>query len=94
MATVSVRHKVSDYAKWKAVYDEGKSMIKSGGGKSQRLFRNSDNPNELIILTEFDDMSKAKQLVESDKLKQAMQRGGVVEVPTIFFLEEIENVTL
>lgn len=94
MAIVSIRHKVSDYAKWKEVYDQGKSMIKSSGGKNQRLFRNSANPNELVILTEFDDMSKAKKLVEGNDLKQAMQRGGVSEVPTIFFLEEVENVTL
>lgn len=94
MATVSIRHKVSDYAKWKAVYDEAKPIVKSGGGKRQRLFRNSADSKELVVLTEFDDMSKAKQFAQSEDLKQAMQRAGVAEVPTIFFLEEVENVAL
>lgn len=94
MPTVSVRHKVSDYGKWKAVYDELKPMVKSSGGKSQRLFKNSGDAKELVILTEFDDMNKAKQFAQSNDLKQAMQRAGVAEVPTIFFLDEVENAIL
>ena len=94
MATVSIRHKVSDYGKWKAVYDEAKPRVKAGGGKSQRLFRNTSNPNELVVLTEFDDMNKAKEFAGSNELKQAMQKAGVAEVPTIFYLEEAENAIL
>lgn len=94
MATVLVRHKVNDYAKWKAVYDELKGMVKSKGGQRQRLLKNSANPNELVILTEFADMGQAKQFAGSDELKQGMMRAGVAEEPTIFFLEEAENVAL
>lgn len=94
MVTVSVRHKVKDYSKWKTVYDDGKKMIKSMGGKRQTLFKNSANPNELIILTEVDDVAKAKQLIESAELKQAMQNGGVAEEPVVFILEKLEDVSL
>ena len=85
---------MKDYDKWKKVYDEGKKMIKSKGGKRQTLFKNSANPNELVILTEVEDMGKAKQMVESEELKQAMQNGGVDGEPTIFFLEKLEDVPL
>lgn len=95
MATVLVRHRVNDYSKWKTFYDEGKAkVVKPNGGKRQRLFKNSANPNELLILTEFEDMGKAKQFAQSDDLKQTMQRAGVAEEPTVFFLEEIEDVPI
>ncbi len=90
MITVLVRHKVNDYAKWKTVYDEGKAMVKSKGGKSQRLFKSSSNPNELVILTQVGDLRQAQQLIQSEELKQAMQHGGVADEPTIFLLEEVE----
>ena len=85
---------MNDYARWKRVYDEGRTMVKSKGGSRQRLFRNSANPNELVILTEVEGMDRAKQLVQSDELKQAMQRGGVADEPTVFFLEEVEDTPL
>lgn len=95
MATILVRHKVTDFPKWKAIYDEGKTkLIKPNGGKRQRLFKNSADPNELVILTEFDDMAKAKKVGQSDELKQFMQRGGVADEPTVLFLEEAEDAPL
>ena len=94
MATVLVRHKVNDYTRWKRVYDEGKKMVKSKGGTRQTLFKNSTNPNELVILTEVDGADQARQLVQSDELKQAMERGGVAEEPTVYVLERLEDVSL
>ena len=57
MATVSIRHKVSDYAMWKGVYEEVKPLVKSKGGERQILLRNSSDSRELVILTEFDDLN-------------------------------------
>ena len=57
MATVSIRLKVSDYAKWKAVYEEVKPLVKSKGGERQILLRNSSDSRELVVLTEFDDLN-------------------------------------
>ena len=57
MATVSIRLKVSDYAKWKAVNEEVKPLVKSKGGERQILLRNSSDSRELVVLTEFDDLN-------------------------------------
>jgi hypothetical protein len=70
MATVLVRHKVNDYTKWKAVLDETKPMAKSNGVKRQRILKNSANPNEVVVINEFDSMSNAHQFGEL----QAMPR--------------------
>ena len=57
MATVSIRLKVSDYAKWKAVYEEVKPLVKSKRGERQILLRNLSDSRELVVLTEFDDLN-------------------------------------
>lgn len=94
MAIVTIRHSVEDFSKWKTGYDEGKSMIKSKGGKRQILYKNVDNPNELIVVTEVDSLDNARNIVQSDELKTAMHNAGVVGAPIITFLDEVEDATL
>lgn len=94
MATVLVRHKVKDYSKWKAVLDETKPMAKKFGVKSQRVLRNSADPNEVVVVNEFDDMNAAQKFAKSDELKKIMERAGVAEVPNVLFLNEADKFTL
>jgi hypothetical protein len=42
-----VRHKVADFAKWKAVYDAHASAREKAGLKEEHLLRSIDNPNEV-----------------------------------------------
>ncbi len=94
MATVLVRHKVNDYAKWKAVLDETKPMAKKFGVRSQRVLRNFANPNEVVVVNEFDDMNTAQKFAQSDELKKIMERAGVAETPSVWFLNEADKFTL
>ncbi len=86
-----VRHKVEDYAKWKSVFDEHGATRKASGCKGGQLFRNADNPNELVILLEWNETAKARQFVQSDDLRQTMQRAGVTDQPDVYFLDEVEK---
>lgn len=94
MVTVLIRHKVADFAKWKMVYDEVKPTVKSMGVKIQRLLKNSEDPKELVVLSEMDNIAKAREFAHSDTLKKAMERAGVSGQPTMYFLDEIENQVL
>ena len=87
MPYVLIRHKVQDYAKWKPGFDEDGANRRGAGFKGGYVFRNADNPNELLVLLEVDDLSKARQFVQSDALRQAMQQAGVTDQPDIYFLE-------
>jgi heme-degrading monooxygenase HmoA len=90
MPYILVRHKVQDYAKWKTVYDEHGATRKARGSKGARLFRNADNPDEVVVLVEWDNIEKARQFAQSDDLRQAMQRAGVADRPDVYFLEEVQ----
>jgi heme-degrading monooxygenase HmoA len=91
MAYMCVRHKVKDFAKWKPVFDEHGATRKASGSKGGRLFRNANDPNEVVALFEWDDVNKARQFAESNELRSAMEKAGVADVPDVYFLEEVEK---
>jgi heme-degrading monooxygenase HmoA len=89
MATfVLSRSKVQDYARFKANFDEHGATRKAAGSKGARVFRSADNPNEVIILMEWDQLQKARQFAQSQDLKKAMEKAGVADKPDVYFLEE------
>lgn len=91
MPYMLVRHKVMDYSKWKPVYDQHANTRKASGSRGAKLFRNTDNPNEIIILFEWDDLSKARKFAESEDLIKTMQKAGVSDRPDIYFLDDVEQ---
>lgn len=88
---VLARHKVEDYARWKAAFDEGVAMRKAGGEKSYRIFQTVEDPNNLVFLFEWDTLDNARKFLESEELQAAMQQSGVVDQPDTYFLEEVEQ---
>ena len=92
MPYMLVRHKVEDYERWKPGFEEHGATRKESGSKGVRLFRNADDPNETVILLEWDDLENARQFAQSEDLRETMQRVGVADQPDIFFLEEVETV--
>ena len=82
-----IRHKVSDFAKWKPVYDGHLSARQKAGLKEEHLFRNADGPNEVLLLFSVEDFDKAKAFIASDDVRQTMERAGVSDKPDIYFLK-------
>ncbi len=94
MAQLFIRHKVTDYGKWKAIFDEHAGKRKAAGSKGGHLFRSEKDPNEVAILFDWEDLGKAHRFADSDDLRQTMKRAGVVGKPELHFLEETEKFTL
>jgi heme-degrading monooxygenase HmoA len=91
MAFVLVRHKVEDYDKWRAVFYQHGSIRGASGSRGARIFRNARDPNELVILLEWDNLERARQFFQSEDWRQRMQRAGVAGQPDVEFLEEVER---
>lgn len=88
MPHLLVRHRVSDFTRWKSVYDDHESARDAAGLKFLHLWCNEDVSDEVFILFETTDVAKAKELTGSEDLKQSMQASGVQGVPDIVFLTE------
>ncbi len=91
MTYVLVIHKVEDYNKWKQLYDDDGATRKAKGSKGAQLLRNNNDPNHLVVMTEWDNLESAKNFAESEDLSKTMQNAGVIGRPAVFYLEEIEK---
>jgi hypothetical protein len=91
MASMFMKHRVVDYAKWKPVFDEHESMRRAGGVTGHSVHCQADDPNVVIIALRVSDVNKAKQFAGSDELKAAMARAGVHRPPEIWFADDVEE---
>ncbi len=81
-----VRHEVRDYSAWKPEYDADLPNRVQAGLTERFLFRGADDPNEIIILFEADDIARAKEFTQSAGMRETMERAGVVGKPDVYFL--------
>jgi hypothetical protein len=88
MNYILIRHEVTDFSKWKSAYDAHAGARQSAGLKQEKLLRNTDNPNEVVLLFSAHDLNKAKQFAASDDLRQRMQQAGVSDKPDVYFLSD------
>ena len=89
MATLFVRHTVSDYAAWRKVYDSFAPIQKANGVTAQAVFQSVDNPNDVTITHDFGTVEAAHAFLKSEDLKNAMQNAGVIGAPTIWFTNKV-----
>ena len=86
MPAMLVRHKVVDYDAWRPVFDEDEVTRRANGSQGGRIYRSANDPNEIVILLEWDDLERARLFADADDLHEAMARAGVTDQPDIFFL--------
>lgn len=88
MSTIFVRHPVADYEAWRAGFDEHGSVRREYGLTDVELYRDADNPDHVTILMTTDDVSRAKEFLGSEDLKEAMSRLGVTAAPESWIADE------
>jgi hypothetical protein len=93
MPSLLIRHHVADYLAWKAVFDEQEPTRQANGEQGGWLFRDADDPHEVLLLLAWDDLERARLFADSDDLREAMTRSGVMDRPDIWFLEDVERPT-
>lgn len=79
------RHRVSDFATWKASYEAHDSLRQVNGLHSYVIGRGVDDSNMVLVAVKADDMARAKAFAKDPSLKKAMQKGGVAGTPVFYF---------
>ena len=92
MPALLIRHRVADYAAWKAVFDEHDPLRRAHGARRHWVYRAPDDPNDLVVAVEFGTRDQAEGFLADPSLREAMQRGGVEGEPGVHLREEIEGV--
>jgi hypothetical protein len=91
MPYVVVRHQVDNYEKWKVAFDAQRDARRASGSRGGHVCRSIDEPSELVIVLEWDDLERARRFVDYTDLRNTMRRAGGLEEPTISYLETIER---
>jgi hypothetical protein len=90
MATMIVRHKVSDFNTWKTVFDSMTDIRKSHGWIGHEVLRDAGDGNFVTIINKMKTIDGAKAYGQSQELKDGMQKAGVISAPDITFLNDEE----
>jgi heme-degrading monooxygenase HmoA len=81
---------VENYETWKTFFDKRSDTRKESGSKEAHLFRNSDDPNEVLILFIWDSKENARKYMESENLRKYLKNAGS-EIKDITYLDEQET---
>jgi len=82
---------VRDYGEWRPIFDQHAEMQRGAGLIKPRVYHSADsNKSEIFVVFDTEDTKKAKEFAASADLKEAMEKAGVLETPTIYFLESID----
>ena len=85
-----VKHKVANFAKWMPAYEAHDSARLANGLNSYVIGRGiGGDSNTVLLAMKMADVDKAKAFSASPGLKAAMQKGGVIGMPTINFVETV-----
>ena len=87
MPYLLVVHKVQDYDRWRPYFDSDKPRQQGAGLTVRHVLRGADDPQEVVILFEAEDLGRARALAGSEELRKIMQEAGVLGPPAMHFLE-------
>lgn len=88
MSLVLINHKVKDFNAWKPYFDADRDRRSAAGLKEVYLTRKSDEPNNVFVLFETNDVDKAQKMMEDPNLQKVMEQAGVLGPPTITVLNK------
>jgi heme-degrading monooxygenase HmoA len=92
MIHIISRLKLESYDKWKPIFNERAALRKDAGSQEAILFRNSNDPHEVLILFKWDTLERAKEYLESALLERALEKAGG-KIIEIIYLDKIVKST-
>ena len=87
MPALFLKHKVKSYDSWRPAYDRHLVARAEAGLREIGVFRDSKDPDELLIAWTTDDLQKAKEFIKSPGLQSKMKEAGVIGEPKVWFTD-------
>lgn len=84
------RNRVTDFAKWKRVFDSHAEAHRAAGLTLVHFWRTVDEPNNVVFLFEVKTIEKAKAFINAPGAAEAGQAAGVVDAD-YQFLENLDG---
>jgi len=85
MVRMFVRHRVADYATWRAAYDGLDQDRQEMGAAGHDVYRTLGDESDVTVWHDFANQQAAETFASSSQLRDTMQRAGVEGKPDIWF---------
>ena len=89
MVVLRIEHPVPDYERWKEAFDSDPVDRKGSGVRRYSVMRAVDDPNYVVIDSEFDDLREAEAMLGA--LRELWGRVDVMRDPQTRIVEVIET---
>ncbi len=86
MVYLQVQQLTKDFAGWKRYFEKFSEYRKIAGEVSCSIFQIPSNKNELIILSQWNNLEDANEFLDSQSFKMITEKGSK---PTIKFLNKL-----
>ena len=87
MVYLYIRHRVSDYPRWREGFDTHIAARQAGGATGTDLvLRDAEDPNVITVILGWNELDQARSFAHSASLKDAAQLAGVIELTEMRFL--------
>ena len=93
MATIITTRKLQpgDFENWKARFEDGATARKKAGCRGVRRFRSVDDPNEVIVIMDWDSLDNGRRFIEGNMQVLRDRNPGVPLNVNNIYVEEIES---
>ena len=82
---LTLHFKVKNFNAWRSSYNGHEKDRTSAGITNGRVFRSPEDPNDVVILQDVADVSKARTWLGSSEMKAVMEKSGILGSPSIRF---------
>jgi quinol monooxygenase YgiN len=90
MPHVLVHQRIEEFDRWKEVFDRLGPARAAASCRSTAVFRNRQDPHEVVVLFEFADLTQAKEHMSSPELRAAWRDAGVTDPGTRTVLDAVQ----
>jgi quinol monooxygenase YgiN len=81
--TVVITHEVKNYASWRTAFNSDAQNRTAAGFQIIGVYTDVKNPNMVTVIGNFSSAAAADSFMVNPKLKDAMEKGGVVGKPDV-----------
>ena len=74
---------VEDFEKWKSAFHNNESYRTEHGERGYQVFQSVDDPNEVVVLFEWDENKDPRAFFESEKMREMMTEAGLKGRPDL-----------
>jgi len=84
MVYINLRLNVADYDKWRLGFEANETSRRSAGSTGvNQFYRDVENPNNVTLVLEWEEASKARAFLNDPHTKASMDEAGVTGRPMV-----------